>query len=131
MAEYPEDICRLVNQYVPWDRHHRSPVAEIVKSRLFTNASIFFLNRWRRRYEISGAVHHGMPELRRQPSWTWDTLPEILSPEEEAIALRDMEEHMLDHPEDMDEEETETEEDEEEEENDGGDARLAMFEESD
>ena len=111
MAEFPKDICRLVNQYVPWDRHHRSPVAEIVKSRLFQNTSIFFLRRWRRRYEISGAVHHGMPELRRQFEWIWDTLPEILSPDEEALALRDMEGYMLDHPEE-DEEETETEEEE-------------------
>ena len=115
MAEFPEDICRLVNQYVPWDRHHRSPVAEIVKSRLFQNTSIFFLRRWRRRYEICGAVHHGMPELRRQFEWIWDTLPEILSPDEEALALalRDMEEHMLEHPEDT--EDTDEEEDEEEE----------------
>ena len=122
MAELPEDICRLVNQYVPWDRHHRSPVVEIVKSRLFQNTSIFFLRRWRRRYEISGAVHHGMPELRRQFEWIWDTLPEILSPDEEALALRDMETYMLEKPNEREreryEEATETEEEEETDESD-------------
>ena len=100
---------------VPWDRHHRSPVAEIAKSRLITNASIFFLNRWRRRYELCGALHHGTPELHRHYTWTWETLPEILNPEEEALALRDMEDHMLEHPDDTDGEETETEEDESDE----------------
>ena len=114
MAEFPEDICRLINQYVPWDRHHRSPVAEIVKSRLFTNTLIFYVNRWRRRYELCGAIHHGMPHLARQSAWTWDTLPEILSPDEEAIALRATEEHILARSEDTDEE-TETDDEEEDE----------------
>ena len=118
MAEFPDDICRLVNQYVPWDRHHRSPVAQIVKSHLFKVHSSFFLNQWRLRYEICGAVHHGLP------AHPWDKLPEILSPDEEANALRDTERYMLENPNERYEEETETEEEtdtEEEEETDESD----------
>ena len=46
MAEFPEDICRLVNQMVPWDRHHRSPVAQIVKSNKFREKQQEITGRW-------------------------------------------------------------------------------------
>ena len=124
MTEFPEDICRLVNQYVPWDRHHRSPVAEIVMSHQFQVKRGKCIQRWRRAYILNGADLH-----ETQASWydwhmTWETVHEMLDVEEEISVLRGMEVIMFERLDNM--EETETEE-----EDDGGDARLAMFEESD
>ena len=52
MAEFPEDICRLVNQMVPWDRHHRSPVAQIVKGREFQAKRNNICKEWSYYFEV-------------------------------------------------------------------------------
>ena len=126
MAEFPEEICRLVNQYVPWDRHHRSPTAELVRSQQFQAKQGKCIQRWRHAYIINGAYLRGA-----RASWydwrtTWEMTHEMLGVEEEIATLRDMEEATFERLDDV--EETETDEEE-----DGGDEihGLAMFEESD
>jgi len=106
MAEFPEDICRLVNQMVPWDRHHRSPVAEIVRSHQFQAKQGKCVQRWRRAYITNGAYSRGP-----RASWydwrtTWETTHEMLGVEEEITTLRDMEEVMFERLDDMEESES-------------------------
>ena len=127
MTEFPEDICRLVNQFVPWDRHHRSPVAQIVTSHHFQAKQGKCIERWRRAYIGNGAYTHGTWASWLLPNTTWETVHDLLSIEREISVLRAMEEVMLEYL-DSDEE-TETDEEE-----DGGDDESdepVEFDESD
>ena len=116
MAEFPEDICRLVNQYVPWDRHHRSPTAELVRSREFKSCWIDCIGEWRHQYIRLGAYYQGRPGLALADDMSWYRLHTMMNHEQERSAIKALEEHMLDWAEysDLeDEQETETGEDDE------------------
>ena len=111
MAEFPEDICRLVNQYVPWDRHHRSPTAELVRSREFESYWIDCVGEWRHQYIRLGAYYQGRPGLALLHDMSWYTMHTMMNNEQERSAIEALEEHMLDWTEysDLeDEEDTET-----------------------
>ena len=95
MGEFPEDICRLVNEFVPWDRHHRSPTAQLVRTEEFQNYQLLATQAWQHEYILMGSVIMGRSTLFDDETMTWERIQQMMGVDAERETLTETERFML------------------------------------
>ena len=95
MGEFPEDICRLVNEFVPWDRNHRSPTAQLVHTEEFQNYQLLATEAWQHQYLFRAAIIMEQSDLYWDETVTWERMQQMTDSDTEREALESMERFCL------------------------------------